>query len=222
MNAPRKTAIIVGILFIVATVASSLGIVLLGSILDGPDYLVNTSANENQVLIGVLLWLVDCAAVIAIPVMLFPIFKKHSKTLALGYLSSRIIESVIFIVRVVFILLLISLSQEYVKSGGPAAYPFQTLGVLLLAARDWTLWLGAGIVFSLTAVILNYLLYRTKLIPRFMSVWGFIGAILFFVASVVKPFGFNLEILFVPIAVQEMVFAVWLIVKGFNPSAIKA
>jgi hypothetical protein len=212
----------VGILFIAATVASSLGIVLLGSILDTPDYLVNTAANESQVLIGVLLWLVDCAAVVAIPVLLFPILKKHSKTLAFGYLSSRIIESVIFIVRVVFILLLISLSQEYVKSGGPAAYPFQTLGVLLLAARDWTLWLGAGIVFSLTAVILNYLLYRTKLIPRFISVWGFIGAILFFVASAVKPFGFNLEILFVPIAVQEMAFAVWLIVKGFNPSAIKA
>jgi len=94
---------------------------------------------------------------------------------------------------------------------------FQTLGTLLLAMHDWTLLLGIMIVFSLTALILNYLLYQSGLIPRWLSGWGLIGAILLLAAGLLEVFGFNpTEILSLPIALQEMVFAVWLIVKGFN------
>ena len=98
MDANRKTAIIVGVLFITATVVSSLYYVILDPILDAPDYLIKVSENANQVIIGVLLYLIDCAAVVAIPIMLFPIFKKHNESLALGYVGSRIIESVTLIV----------------------------------------------------------------------------------------------------------------------------
>ena len=172
-------------------------------------------------LIGILLDLINCAAVVVIPVMLFPIFKKHDEALALGYLGSRIIESVILIVGDISLLSLLTLSQEYVQAAAPDASCFQTLGTLLLAASDWTFLLGPGIAFSLTALILNYLLYQSKLIPRFISVWGLIGATLLLAADLLAIFGFNLVMLLaVPIALQEMVFAVWLIVKGFNSSAI--
>ncbi len=106
------------------------------------------------------------------------------------------------------------------KDKSDASY-YQTLGTLLLIVYDWTLLLGIMIVFSLTALILNYLLYQSKLVPRWISGWGLIGAILLLVAGMLEIFGFNpTEILSLPIALQEMVFAVWLIVKGFNSSAI--
>ena len=91
MKSTRKTAIIVGVLFITATVVSSLYYVIVTPILDAPDYLVKVSENETPVIIGVLLYLIDCAAVVLIPIMLFPIYKNHNESLALGYVVSRII-----------------------------------------------------------------------------------------------------------------------------------
>ncbi len=194
-------------------------------ILNAPDYLINVSANKTQLIIGVLLILINCAAVVVIPFMLFPIFKKHNEALALGYLGSRIIESVILIVGDISLLSLLTLSQEYVQAAAPDASNFQTLGTLLLSVNDWSWLLGAEIIFSLTALILNYLLYQSKLIPRFISVWGLIGATLLFAAGLLGMFGLSLSspisfFLMLPIALNEMVLAVWLIGKGFNSSAI--
>lgn len=225
MNSYRKTAIIVGVLFITATVASSLYYVLLDPILSGPDHLIKVSENANQVVIGVLFYLINCAAVVAIPIMLFPIFKKHNETLALGYVGARIIESITLIVGHISLLSLLTLSQKYVQAAAPDASSFQSLGSLLMTIIDWTHLIGVEIVFALTALILNYLLYRSKLVPRFISVWGFIGAILLFTSGLSGMFGYSptlsITLIFtLPIALQEMVFAVWLIVKGFNLSAI--
>jgi hypothetical protein len=221
MSTSRKTAIIVGVLFITATVASSLGLVILDPILNARNILVNVSANTTQVIIGVLLLLINCAAVVAIPVMLFPILKKHNEVLAVGYLVSRTIESVILIIGTISLLSLLTLSQDFVQAVAPDVSYFRTLSTLLLAVYEWTLLLGIMIVFSLTALILNYLLYQSKLVPRWISGWGLIGAILLLAAGLLEIFGFKpTEFLSLPIALQEMVFAVWLIVKGFNSSAI--
>ncbi len=222
MNSNRKIAIIVGVLFITATVVSMLSLVILPPILNAPDYLINVSENENQVIIGVLFYLIDCAAVVVIPIMLFPIFKKHNEALALGYVGSRIIESVTLIVGHISLLSLLTLSQEYVQAAATDASHFQALGALLLSVHDWIHLLGVEIVFALTALILNYILYQSKLIPRFISVWGLIGAILLLALGLLRMFGFSPTSAFFtfPIAINEMVLAIWLIAKGFNPSAI--
>jgi hypothetical protein len=226
MNSNRKTAIIVGVLFITATVAGILSQVFLVSILNDPDYLINFSVNENQVITGALFDLVMAAAIFGIPVMLFPILKKHNEKIALGYLATRIFEAVPVIIGTISLLLVLTLSREFVIAGATAASYYQTVGTLLLAARDWTDLIGTQMVFSLTALILNYSLYKSKLVPRFISVWGLIGAPLILAAGVlglfdiVSPFSTISIFLYLPIALQEMVFALWLIVKGFNPSAI--
>lgn len=225
MHSNRKTAIIVGVLFIVATVTAILGGLLIESIIDAPDDLVNVSANENQVLIGVLILLIGAASVVGIPVMMFSILKKHNEALALGYVGFRIFEAVMFIVDVISVLLLITLSQEFVNAVAPDATYFQTLGTLLLAARDWA-FLLVPIVFGLGALVFYYLLYQSKLIPRWLSVWGLIGAALVFPQGLLGMFGLleagseSMIVFALPILVQEMVLAVWLIVKGFNSSAI--
>jgi len=223
MNPIKKTAIIVGVLFITATVAYSLSVIFLDPILGGSDYLTKASENEIQVIIGALLVLIDAVAVAGIAIVIYPILKKHNEALALGYVGARIVEGVLFIVNVITILTLLTLSQEFVQTGASDASYYQTLGTLLLAAGDWAFLFGFGLAFTLSALILNYLLYQSKLIPRWLAVWGFVGAALVFAYYLLQPFNINLvEILFLPIAVQEMVFAVWLIVKGFNSSAIAA
>jgi len=226
MNTNKKTARIVGVLFITATVASILGTFgFLEPILNAPDYLISVSANETQWIIGVLIDAINSAAVVAIAVMLFPIFKKRDEALALGYVASRIIESVILIVGHISLLSLLTLSQEYVQAGAPDASYFQTLGALLLAIYDWTFLLGPMIVLSLTALILNFILYQSRLVPRFISVWGLIGATLMLAAGLLGMFGLSPTstitiLLGLPLALNEMVLAIWLIVKGFNPSSI--
>ena len=221
MNTNIKTARIVGALFIVATVAYSLGVVLLDPILGGTDYLTNVSANENILIIGAFLVLIDAVAVAGIAIVIYPVLKKHNEALAIGYVGARIGESVLFSVNVITILTLLTLSQEFVKAGAPDASYYQTLGTVLLAAGNWAYLLGLGLAFAISALILNFVLYQSKLIPRWLSGWGLVGAALVFANYLLESFGINpVEILFLPIAVQEMVFAVWLIVKGFNLSAI--
>ena len=137
MDSNRKTAIIVGVLFITALVSSMLSGVFLGSI-DDPDYLTAVSANENQVLIGVLFQLILTASVVAIPIMMFPILKKHNESLALGYVVARIFEGFFDIVIAMSMLLLLTLSREFVEAGAPVASYFQTSSALLFAVHDWS------------------------------------------------------------------------------------
>jgi len=224
---PRMSARIVGVLFIIATAAPILTAPFLGFLGGGiigepiPDYLVNVSANERQVMIGMVIELIWALAVVGIPVVLFPILKKYNEALALGFFSLRFTEAISTIVHSLILLTLLTLSQEFIVAGAPDASYFQALGTLLLAAREWVFNIGSGLIWSLSALLLNYVLYRSELVPRWLSGWGLVGAVLSFATYFLGFFNIHLtNFLFAPIAVQEMAFAVWLIVKGFNPSEI--
>jgi len=225
MNSDRKTAITVGVLFIVATVLNVLGKNIYQPILDAPDYLINISANENQVIIGGLLVLFSAFASASIAIWLYPILKKHHEALALGSVGFRVMEGMLYIVGVVGLLSLLTLSQEYVKAGASNASLYQVSGTVLLAIKTWAGQLGV-IAFTLGAMMYYYVFYQSKLIPRWLSVWGFIGASLSLAAALLTNFGLLVPfstvfiLLQLPIGLQEMVLAVWLIVKGFNPSAV--
>ena len=220
---PRKTARIVGVLFIIGTVAGILSFVGMGP-QGTPDYLVNVSANGNQVITGALLVLIMGVALAPVPVLLYPILKKYNESLALGYVVFRVLEVVTYIGIVISWLLLLTLSREYVQAGAPDASYFQTLGTLLKAAGEWIDPILV-IVFSISALILNYIFYQSKLIPRWLSGLGLFGATMHLAEGVLAVFGYpDISVLgipvYLPIGLQEMVYAVWLIVKGFNPSAI--
>jgi len=225
MNTNRKTAIIVGVLYIIGTVAGVLSLVFVNPILSAPDYLLQFSANKTQVITGALFVIIMGVALVMVPVMMFPILKKQNKALALGYVVFRALEAVTYIAAVISWLLLITLSQEFVKAGAPAVSYFQTLGALLLEAENWINPI-LDIVFILGALMFYYLLYQSKLIPRFISVWGLIAATPYLAAGLLGMFGLisplsaTQIVMVVPLALQEMVLAVWLIVKGFNSSAI--
>lgn len=227
MDSSRKIAITVGVLFIIATLSAVVQFPLIGSA-NAPDYLTQIAANEAQMVTALLLDVLMIAAVVAIPVVLFPILKQHSPVLARGYLAARIFEAILLTASTIGFLLLLILSREYVAAGAPDAPYFQTLGAMLQAEWDLTLVIGGQLVFCLTAWVLNFALYRARLIPRVLSVWGLIGVPLMLAGAVLVLYGVLEDgstlqtALMLPLAVQEMAFALWLIVKGFNPSALAA
>jgi len=220
MNTNRKTAIIVGVLFIIGTVAGILSAIITGPILNGPDYLTKINTNENQIIIGALCVLIMGFSLAMVPVMMFPILRKQNETLALGAIVFRgVLEAVTYIAIVIGWLLLIALSREYSKAGTPDGSYFQSAGAILLGMDDQINPI-LGIVFSIGALMFYYLFYQSKLIPRWLSGWGLISAILYFATALFAMFSIDLDLLMAPLALQEMVLAIWLIAKGFSPSAI--
>lgn len=221
MNSNNKTARIVGVLFIIGTVAGILSLVFTGALRD-PDYLVNIAANKNQVIMGTFFIVIMAVTLAMVPVVMFPVFKEYNETLALGYVVFRGgLETVSSLGFVVGSLLLVSLSQEYVAAGAPGASCFQHMGPLMKAAGDHTSSI-LNIVFSLGALMFYYLWYQSRLIPRWLSVWGLLGTVLYLIYGVSSMFDLGWKILMAPLGLNEMVMAVWLIVKGFNSSQIVA
>lgn len=229
MDEYRNTAKLVGIFYLVATAAGLVGLGLfMDPILSAPDYLVKISARENQILISVLLELLMAVAVAGIGIVVYPVLRKHDVSIAIGYFGARIVEPVIYIINAISLLTLLTLSQGFVRAGTPDGSFYQTLGELLKSVPDW----GGHVVldvavFPLGALIFNLLLYRAKLIPRWLSGWGFVGAILYWIPgllimfSLISPLSTPQVLLQAPLGLQEIVFALWLIIRGFNPSTVE-
>jgi hypothetical protein len=217
----RKTAAIVGVLYIIGTVAGVLSMVVGGRFLNAPDLLKMVAANASQVGLVALLVLVMGLPLAMVPAMMFPILKRQNEALAIGYVIFRgALETFTYIATALCWLLLVVVARQYADSGAAVASQFSSLGILLIKARDPIIAVQ-DIVFSLGALMFYYLLYQTRLIPRWLSGWGLIGAILYAAVGLIYVFtGTTLVIVLMPLALQEMVMAIWLIVKGFNPSAV--
>lgn len=228
LNTHRKTAIVVGVLFIIATVFLFIGRAVYQPILGSPDYLDLAYPNRTMVTMGILLEFICVLAIPLIAVFLFPVLRKHDEALALGYVVFRSLEAVILIsVAEINKLSLIGISQEYVDTGAVDAAYFRYAGSAIQSENYWG---DAGgliynLVFIVGALMLYSVLYKSMLIPRWLSVWGLIAAAALLAGAMMSVFT-NVSptialVVISPIAVQEMVMAGWLIVKGFIPSAIE-
>ena len=225
MNTHRKNALGAGILFVIADIAGFLTFPFLG-FLDKPDYLIKVFEYRNQVVTGALLVVIMELACSGIAIWLYPVLKKHNEALALWSVGLRIIEVMLWFVSAIGLLALIPLSQEFIKAGAPDASYFQTLGTLINTVRVWTRDVLGLLAWGLGALLYNYLFFQTKLIPRWLS-GSSIVAILLHVAAcllaifdIIGPSSPSQIFLLAPSGLLEMVLAVWLIVKGFNPPAI--
>lgn len=228
MISHRRIAILVGVLYIIGTVAGVLSVVTAGSILDDSAYLTEISENRDRFVSGALFLLTMGLALAMVSVVIFPILKKQNEILAVGYVVFRgALETATYLASVIIWLMLLALSQHFVKAGAPDASYFQTLGASLKDVNEWVGELIA-IVFPLSALMLYYVLYRSRLIPRWLSGWGLLALIPYFAATflalfdIIEPAGGSDVAMKMPLALQEMVMAVWLIAKGFDRSVIES
>jgi hypothetical protein len=220
MNTFRTTARVVGILYVAGLVIGIGGMVLIQSILGAPDHLSAVSASSMLLAIGALLWLMPAAGDAAHGVLMFPILKQQqSERIAIGYLGFRIVNAVFVAVMVLFILLQIPLASEYIKAAGSDASFLQALSSVFMQGQLYAYNFGMAFV-GIASLMLCYTLYRAKLVPRILAVWGLVEYAIILCGSVLEVLGFNLlTIHAIPGGLWEMFIGVWLIVKGFNPSA---
>jgi len=223
MSQSRKTAIVVGTLFIVGDIAGVLSVVITCGLLDGHESLMKIAANQDRLVAGTLCILAMGFALALVPVVMYPVFRRFNQVLAMGYVVFRgALETVTYLATATTWLLLLALSQDYLKAGSPAAPQFGTLGGLLLKAQGSIATEMTAIVFCLGALMFAYLFYQSRLIPRWLSIWGLAGAGLYLVVPILSLFGYSAGILMAPLAVQEVVLAVWLIARGFDSRALQA
>jgi hypothetical protein len=220
----KKNAVIVGILFIIATAFLFVGEAFYGPVLDTPDFLELAYPNRTSATIGMLIEFSCILAIPLIPVFAFPVLRKHSQTLALGYLVFRLFEAVLFVLVDITKLSLIKVSELYLAADASMADSLANIGATIQGWNEWA-WVFYVLIFAFGALIFYTVLYRSRLLPRWISVWGLIAIVLMVASGVLAMFEVTLPdavfaLLVVPIGLQEMVMALWLIVKGFDPSAL--
>jgi hypothetical protein len=206
-------------LFIAATATSLAATALLGSLLNGPGFLAAVSLHQDRLLAAALFQLLAAFTSAAIAVTLYPVLRQHAAGMALGAVAFRLIEGVFYAISAMGTLILVSLSGQLAASASTHAS-----ADLVRDLRDSAGTVGV-LAFCTGATLYYLIFYRSQLIPRWLSVWGLAGTVLCLTAGLLVLFqsiavlSSTQVVLSLPIGVQEMVLAVWLIVKGFSPKA---
>jgi len=221
----RRAALVAGWLFVITFVVSiPAALVLYTPVLDHANYIVG-AGSDSRIAFGAFLEMILIVANIGSAVVLFPILKRQSERLALGYVAARVMESAFIAVGILSLMAIVTLRQDLGGSGDTGS--LVTVGAALVAIHDWTFLLGPGWVVGVgNGLILGYLMYRSGLVPRRMAMLGLIGgpliiasgtAVLF---NVIEPGSGPQVIATIPEFFWELSLGIYLIVKGFRPSAI--
>lgn len=223
MYTDKRIARSVGLLFVFTMILGMIDAYTVAPVLNTP--LNNINLNEVRLIIGAFCILLMSIGVVFIAILLYPILQRYNKLIAITYVSFRILECLLLITGVIVYLLLILLSQEYVNEGSPDASYFQTIGTLAIEAR-YGAYHVAMFILSIASLMMCYLFYQTKIIPRFITVVGFIGYVLLLLSAPLDILGIidTTEMgvmMYVPGAIFELILLpVWLIIKGFNSSTV--
>lgn len=226
MRTYRGNAVAVGVLFILCSATSILSIVPLGGPLVAPVDLAKLATNDNRVVLTALIEFVWALTGAGIAIGLYPVIKRFNPALALGSVAGRLVEAVFVVAGALGLLALLTVSQEAVVAGSAGLSPAMTTSNLVLAAREWAHGFVALIPFGVGAFMYYVALYRSRLVPRWLSGWGLLAIVMFLVSTIyagfTQEFGFSTvnTVLNIPIGLQEMALAIWLIAKGFDRTAL--
>lgn len=227
MNRYRKNAVTAGVLFLIGF-SGVLTVVFFGDTLDSAANALGTAAaNENRVLFGVLFNVIMALACAGIAVALYPVLRRYSPGMALSAVAFRTLESVFSLMSPIAVVVLIALSHDYISTGAADTSFYATLSGLLLSARDMMSGAITPLTWSIGAFFYHYIFFKTGIIPRWLALWGLIG-VPFTVAAaslglfqIATPQSTLDTILNLPLGLQEIPLALWLIIRGFNPSAVR-
>ena len=223
MTSTRKIALIAGVLFLITFVVSIAAVILYAPVLHPAKYILGNGA-DTRVRLGAVCELILIIANIGSAVVLFPILRRQNEVLALGYVTARLAESTFIAVGIVSLLAVVSLGHHALGADSGALV---TSGKSLVAVRNWTFVLGPGFIVGVgNGLILGYLMYQSRLVPRGMAMLGLIGGPLILLSGIAVVMGVigrgsaAQSIATVPEFMWELSLGIYLTVKGFRPSAI--
>lgn len=222
MDPLRRTALVAGVLYLITFVIGIPPALLLQPVLSDPSYIVG-AGSDGQVLLGASFDIINALACIGTAVALFSVVRREHEGLALGFVTTRLMEGAVIVVGAVSILAVVTLRQP--EASGVEATTLVTVGSALVAVRDWTFLLGPGLMPALNALLLGTLLYRSGLVPRWMPTLGLIGAPMLISSTVGTLFGVNevmspwTGIATAPIFVWELSIGLYMTFKGFRATA---
>jgi len=221
---PQTIARVFGVLYLITFITAITAYFFYVPVLDDPRYIVGAGA-DTSVSFGAFLELLLIIANIGTAVVLFPILKRQNEILILGYVTARVMECVFIAVGILSLLTVVTLRQE--AAAGADAASLVTAGESLVALHEWTRLLGPGFMVGVgNGLILGYLMYTSRLVPRGMAVLGLIGGPLIIASGVgvllgvIEEGGVVQGLATIPEFIWELLLGIWPIVRGFNPSAI--
>lgn len=232
MKSYRMNSMMAGVLYLLGTVFGIISAVVGGKVISSTVQTIPLSdivlldqvvLDSTRLLTGSFFILLMGISLVAMTVFLYPVFKKDSEELAMGMLLFRgVMEGTWYFITTISFLVLFTLGEEYAATGATST-SLQSIGNAVYKFQDLLGPLGT-MLFLIGATCLYISFYRTKLIPRWLTVWGLIGVIPYMTYALIHFFGIDNGIGFylqMPLALQEMVMALWLIIKGFNSVAIE-
>ena len=221
MKYERKLAILAGTGFLLAIIFGTLGLALTESFIQDLDFTV-ISDNELSIKIGAIFTMFMALSVMMISLAIYPILYKKNPSLALGYVGLRFLEGFIFVINAVMLLILVTLSKDITDIGF-----MNNIGHLILETRNHLGHVALDmVIFPVAALIMYFIFYYSNLVPKWLSAWGIAACIIYMAAAYMVLFGFEplspiYIIMNIPLALNEIVLGVLLIVKGFNNRHIK-
>lgn len=221
-GANQKDAKIIGIFFIVATISAIIGLKLYDPILNNSEFLTASIVHSEKIVWGAIFESILAFTALGTAILMFPYLRRHNEGWGLGYVCFRLLEVVFILVGIVCMLSILVLNKEYMNHANADVPSFQTSARILKTIKDWTFVFGPHFMLGINTFIYSLIFFQSKLVPRKLSVLGMAGAILIFSAAILEMFGIisqysgEIIIMALPIALYEMILAVWLIVKGFN------
>jgi hypothetical protein len=209
-----------GIFYLVTFAASIPALLLIGPVLNDPNYILG-AGQDTRVLWGCLLDFVNALAGIGSAVALFPVMKRYKESLALGFVTSRTLEAAVIMIGVVSLGAVVNLRQDLAGTADPTALGI--VGQALVEVRNWSFLFGAGTMPAISAILLGTLMYRSRRVPRFIPVMGLVGAPLLLTANVLTVLGHNTQlsawsaVATLPVALWELSIGVYMTFKGLRP-----
>ena len=222
-NNYRTTARAVGVVFMAGMAVYILGnAVLVEPILSAPDHLAAVAANSLPLAIGAMLMLMAAVGDTLHGILMLPVLRRHNERVAFGYFGARLIDAVFLAVGIMFLLLQIPLGRAYLAAGAPEASSLQALSTLSIEAHLYSYEIGM-IAVGFAGLMLCYLFYTARLVPRPLAVWGLIGYAVLLTGSVLTVLGFHPGLVHtIPGGLWELFIGVWLIAKGFNSPQVSS
>jgi hypothetical protein len=220
MHTNRKIAIVVGVLFLTAAIASIAGLLLYGPVLNNAEYILSGSHN-SLISWGAVLEIITSFAIIGTSITLYPVLKNYNERLALATVSFRLAEAVVIIIGILCLLTIMTLNLEADKELNSNRAAYLIAGKLLVTFHNWTFLYGPNVLLGPSTLMTAYVLYKTNLVPRFVSILGLIGGPMISLCGVLVTLGLFEQISLwgtisaIPVFAYEMSLAVWLISKGF-------